>query len=218
MLYRTWCRLRKNILDSWQLNLPNTMGYDRARPGATALHVALERLLRQESNKTLGKHGITVLLDMSTFYDTIDLTKLQQVAQALDYPPIALEFAMQVYTGPKAVLADTELSHWFHVSRGVAAGCPQAPLLAKAFLQPILSPFQIKRPELHLNGWVDDIGFDGSHRNPDTLANQIVTAWHELSQQLREARRKTAFMVTDRATHRALEKRLGPDDPPIHRS
>ena len=149
---------------------------------------------------------------MSTFYDTIDLTKLQQVAQALEYPPIALEFATQVYTGPKAVLADAELSHWFHVSRGVAAGCPQAPLLAKAFLQPILSPFQTKRPELHLSGWVDDIGFDGSHHNPDTLANQIVTAWHELSQQLREAglkvnNHKTAFIVADRATHRALEKR-----------
>ena len=47
-----------------------------------------------------------------------------------------------------------------------------------------------------------------------------MTAWHELSQQLREAgpkvnNHKTAFIVTDRATHRALEKLLGPDDPPI---
>ena len=64
---------------------------------------------------------------MSTFYDTIDLKNLQQMAQALDYPPIALEFAMQVYTGPKAVLADAELSHWFHVSRGVAAFLGKAP-------------------------------------------------------------------------------------------
>lgn len=27
---------------------------------------------------------------------------------------------MQVYTGPKAVLADAELSHWFHVTKGMA--------------------------------------------------------------------------------------------------
>ena len=223
VLYRTWCRLRKSMLDSWQLNLPPSMDYDRARPGATALHVALERLLRQESNKTLAQHGITVLLDMSTFYDTIDLQKLQSVAQALDYPSLALEFAMQVYTGPKAVLADAELSHWFHVTHGVAAGCPQAPLLAKAFLQPILSPFQAKHPDLHLNGWVDDIGFDGSHHNPDTLATRIhciVKAWHELRLQLTEAglkvnNHKTAFIVTDKATHKALAKLLGPEDPPI---
>ena len=220
VLYRTWCRLRKGMLDTWQLNLPPSMDYDRARPGATALHVALERLLRQESNKTLALHGITVLLDMSTFYDTIDLQKLQTVAQALEYPPLALEFAMQVYTGPKAVLADAELSHWFHVTHGVAAGCPQAPLLAKAFLQPILSPFQAQHPDLHLNGWVDDIGFDGKHHNPDILATRIVHAWQELRQALSTAglkvnNHKTAFIVTDKATHRALAKLLGPDDPPI---
>ena len=219
VLYRTWCRLRKPILDTWQLELPSTMDYDRARPGATALHVALERLLRQESNKTLGKHGVTILLDMSTFYDTIDLNTLQQVAQSLNSCPGPRVRHAGLHR-TKAVIADAELSHWFHVTKGMAAGCPQAPLLAKAYLQPILSPFQAKRPELHLNGWVDDIGFDGSHHNADTLAQNMVTAWHELSTQLREVglkvnNQKTAFIVTDRATQKALEKRLGPDDPPI---
>ena len=77
VLYRVWCRMRKPILDAWQQSLPPSMDYDRARPGATALHVALERLLRQETAKSLEKHGITVLLDMSTFYDTLDLQQLQ---------------------------------------------------------------------------------------------------------------------------------------------
>ena len=112
----------------------------------------------------------TVLLDMSTFYDTIDLQLLQQTAQDLSYPPLALEFAMQVYTGPKAILAEAELSIWFHVTRGVAASCPQAPLLAKTFLQPILTTFQNNYQDFHLNGWVDDIGFDGSHDAPSTPA------------------------------------------------
>ena len=60
------------------------MDYDRARPGATTLHVALERLLRQEANRTTGRHGVTVLMDMRIFYGTIDLTKLQQQALALE--------------------------------------------------------------------------------------------------------------------------------------
>ena len=64
VLYRTWCRLRKGLMDEWHNSLPKEMDYDRARPGATALYVALERLLRQESNKALDIHGITVLLDM----------------------------------------------------------------------------------------------------------------------------------------------------------
>ena len=87
----------------------------------------------------------------------------------------------------------------------MAAGCPQAPLLAKTFLQPILSPFQQQHSGLHLNGWVDDIGFDGSHNDPQVLAQNIMKAWQDLSHQLQEAGlkvndQKTAFIVTDKAT------------------
>lgn len=46
-LWRTWCRLRKPLLDQWQKTLPTAMDRDRARPGANVLHVALENLLRQ---------------------------------------------------------------------------------------------------------------------------------------------------------------------------
>ena len=220
VLYRVWCRIRKPLLDEWQRTLPPTMDYDRARPGATALHVALERLLRQETAKSLERHGVTVLLDMSTFYDTLDLQKLQQTAQDLNYPPLALEFAMQVYTGHKAILAEGELSPWFHVTTGVAAGCPQAPLLAKTFLQPILTSFQQTYPDLRLNGWVDDIGFDGSHTNAQHLAQRTIQAWHQLRDNLTEAglvvnSHKTAFIVTDKHIHRELSKLLGPQDPPI---
>ena len=220
VLYRVWCKMRKPLMDAWQNNLPQAMNYDRARPGATALHVALERLLRQETTKSLGNHGITVLLDMSTFYDTLDLQRLQQTAQDLDYPPLALEFAMQVYTGHKAILAEGELSPWFHATTGVAAGCPQAPLLAKTFLQPILTSFQQEFPELHLNGWVDDTGFDGNHKDPIQLAQRTIQAWKHLRTDLTAAgllvnSHKTAFIVTDKVIHKELAKLLGPDDPPI---
>ena len=134
--------------------------------------------------------GVTVLLDMSTFYDTLDLQRLQQTAQDLDYPPLGLEFAMQVYTGHKAILAEGELSPWFHATTGVAAGCPQAPLLAKTFLQPILTSFQQAFPDLHLNGWVDDIGFDGNHTDPVHLAQRTIQAWQHLRADLTTAGRK----------------------------
>ena len=72
-LYRLWCRLRKPILDAWQEALPDFMNHDRARPGANVLHVALERLLRQEVHRANQRHGVTVLMDLSTFYDAIQL-------------------------------------------------------------------------------------------------------------------------------------------------
>ena len=87
ILYRVWCRLRKPLLDQWQRALPASMDHDRARPGAQVLQVALERLLRQEVHRANHQHGITCLMDMSTFYDTINLTRLQQEALQLAYPP-----------------------------------------------------------------------------------------------------------------------------------
>ena len=83
LLYRVWCRLRKPLLDAWQKHLPPAMNHDRARPGATVLYVALERLLRQEVHRANGRHGVTCLMDMSTFYDTINLQQLQTEALKL---------------------------------------------------------------------------------------------------------------------------------------
>ena len=153
--YRVWCRLRKLLLDQWQHNLPDTMNHDRARPGANILEVALERLLRQEVHKATGQHGVTVLMDMSTFYDTIHLTRLQEEALQLQYPPLMLEMAMQVYTGPKSIVAEQEMTPFFFVNNGVPAGCPQAPLLAKAILAPALTPWKAQHPKVHLSSWVD---------------------------------------------------------------
>ena len=74
VLWRVWCRLRKPLLDDWQRSLPADMDHDRARPGACVLHVALERLLRQKVHRARHKSGLTVLMDMSTFYDTTSST------------------------------------------------------------------------------------------------------------------------------------------------
>ena len=159
-LWRTSCRLRKPLLDQWQRTLPKDMGHDRARPGANVLYVALERLMRQEVHRARGFHGVTVLMDMSTFYDTIQLDRLQQEAIKLDYPPLLLELAMQLYTGPKAISAEQEFTPFFRVDRGIPAGCPQAPLLAKAVLAPALVPWKQEHKQIHLSSWVDDIGYD----------------------------------------------------------
>lgn len=71
----------------------------------------MERLLRQEVHRARQRYGVTVLMDMSTFYDTIQLNKLQDEAVKLAYPPLLLELAMQLYTGPKAILAEQEMTH-----------------------------------------------------------------------------------------------------------
>ena len=62
--------------------------------------------------------------------------------------------------GPKAIQAEAELSEFFFAQKGVGAGCPQAPLLAKAYLAPALVPWVEHHPHMHLSGWVDNVGYD----------------------------------------------------------
>ena len=188
------------------------MNHDRARPGANVLHVALERLLRQE-----------VQIDaesLSTFYDTIQLQSLQDQAMAINYPPLMLELAMQMYTGPKAIVAEQEMTPFFHVDQGVPAGCPQAPLLAKAILTPALAPWHAQHQHIHLSSWVDDIGYDTAGSTPQGVAQQAVGAYRDLHHRLTElgmkvSAKKTAFIGTDKHVNRALKDLLTEDEPPL---
>ena len=171
VLYRVWCRLRKPLLDEWQRNLPPHMNHDRARPGANVLQVALERLLRQEVYRANGQHGVTVLMDMSTFYHH-PAGPPPRAGTGTPVPTNHAGDGNAVYTGPKAIVAEQEMTPFFHVTKGVPAGCPQAPLLAKAVLAPALTPWQEQRKHIHLSSWVDDVGYDTAGKHPQQVPNR----------------------------------------------
>ena len=196
------------LLATWQVEAHPPRTHLWAPWGTCVLHVALERLLRQEVHKARRKSGVTVLMDMSTFYDTIQLNKLQEEAVKLDYPPLLLELAMQLYTGPKAILAEQEMTPFFHVDHGVPAGCPQAPLLAKVVLAPALIPWKQQHPQINLSSWVGDVGFDMEGSTPLQVAQQAVEAYRDLHSRLtalglKVNPKKTAFIATDKATDHA---------------
>ena len=155
-------------------------------------------------------------MDMSTFYDTIPLDRLQQEAIKLNYPPLHLELAMQLYTGPKAINAEQEFTPFFRVDRGIPAGCPQAPLLAKAVLAPALVPWKEEHPKIHLSSWVDDIGFDTHGSNPLQVAKRAVAAYRDLRAKLQQlGLRVNAKKTTDKATDRELKALLQPHEPQV---
>ena len=83
---------------------------------------------------------------------------------------------MQLYTGPKAMPAEQEMTPFFHVEHGVCAGCPQAPLLAKVVLPPALIPWKQQHPAIQVCSWVDDVGFDLEGSTPLQVAQQAVEA------------------------------------------
>ena len=111
------------------------------------------------------------------------------------------------------------MTPFFHVDKGVLAGCPQAPLLAKAVLTPALAPWHEQHKRIHLSSWVDDIGFDTAGNSPQLVAQQAVEAYRDLHHRLttlglKVSPKKTAFIATDKHTNHALKEILTEEEPP----
>ena len=75
-LYRLWCRVRSDQTKRWASNIQQEYPWERAVPGTECLQVALKRSFMTEYHAAHNRTVISVLLDMSDFYDRIDLVKL----------------------------------------------------------------------------------------------------------------------------------------------
>lgn len=140
-------------------------------------------------------------MDMSAFYDTIQLSKLEEEALKLSYTHLCcLNLPCSSIAGPKTIMAEQELTPFFRIDKGVPAGCPQAPLLAKAVLAPALIPWKEKLGQVHLSSWVDEVGFDTAGQSPLQVAQEAVEAYRDLRTKLvdlglRVNPKKTAFII-----------------------
>ena len=130
-LYRLWCRIRAGPTRQWQQQIQDTYVWERAVPGTECLQVALKRAFMTEHHHALKRTVISVLLDMSNFYDRISLEKLSQRWLDSDYPATHAALAMQIYCGPRILEAEGEASKPLWATHGILAGDPQAPWLQR---------------------------------------------------------------------------------------
>lgn len=72
MLYRLWCRLRGHLVTAWLSDDRAVAHWDKAVKGSSSLHVALLRMAKSEVAKRLRLCQVSVLLDLSNFYDLVD--------------------------------------------------------------------------------------------------------------------------------------------------
>ena len=68
-LYRSYIRLRWDLIAEWQVTYSQRAVWDKALPNSQVLDVALGRLMRGESTKLAKSHMITLFLDLENFYD-----------------------------------------------------------------------------------------------------------------------------------------------------
>ena len=177
ILYRTWVRLRWDLVSTWQAGYATTATYDKAVPGSCCLDVAVGRLLRNEVAKTNGVHVVSLFVDLESFFDTIQFQQLIMAATALQYPPLILKMALEVYMGARYLVADGVLSAGIRATNGVQAGCPAAPSLAKVALHPVIEKIQRRRDVANVDCWLDDVSIDIQHKSFKHVADSAIRVY-----------------------------------------
>ena len=73
-------------------------------------------------------------LDITAYFDSIQLPVLKRALQHLRFPPVVLAVLLDFYTGAERVfsMAGVHTSCWAAVDCGIAQGCPLSPVLASA--------------------------------------------------------------------------------------
>ena len=155
-----------------------------------------------EHNSAMQKTVVSVLMDMSNFYDRINLEKLAQRWLDSDYPPVHAALALQVYAGGRILEAEGEASKQIWAQNGILAGDPQAPLAAKIYLQPALKNFHKKFPQLHTDLWG-------------------IAAYNHITKLLQEddlviSAKKTGFVVSNAKAKALLQQQRPPEGPGVH--
>ena len=221
ILYRTWVRLRWDLVSTWQAGYATTATYDKAVPGSCCLDVAVGRLLRNEVAKTNGVHVVSLFVDLESFFDTIQFRQLIMAATALQYPPLILKMALEVYMGARYLVADGVLSAGIRATNGVQAGCPAAPSLAKVALHPVIEKIQRRRDVANVDCWLDDVSIDIQHKSFKHVADSAIRVYRSLKDGMDAngftiSSKKTGFVASSTQASKHLRELLLPHEPQVY--
>ena len=221
VLYRTWCKLRWDKLKHWQCSVGHRLPWERSMPGTQVMHVALMRLLKCEVSRAVNRHVISLLIDLQCFYDSVDLASLLELWEPLDFPAVQMNFLYEVYSGPRLLQAEQVTSSPVHCKKGILAGCPMAPLVAKLVLAPVIDRFVRVHPQASVDVWVDDISVDFTGSDATALCREALVGYEELKQGLVEAgltlsASKTGFLTSSNECKRNLNLARSEGQPRAH--
>ena len=125
---------------------------------AACLSVSVQRVFSAEVGRATGQHRVTLFLDLTTFFETVDHERLAATADEVQFPATLLNIALQVYRGARVLDAASSQSPPPYPTQGVVAGCPIAPCLFQLALhKPCLEAYNSSLAEKMTYGWMTSV-------------------------------------------------------------
>ncbi len=212
---------RWHLAEDWLETHLHRFWWDSAVPGKCTLDVSLKRLMSFENAKAGGEHRITLFLDLSTFYEAVDLEALVHTATQLQFPPLLLHSALRSYLGARVLTCEEAVSPPLYARRGLLAGCPLAPMLSKlALFAPLSGVLNSNKSVEGADVWIDDISVDTQDKSAGRAAKHARLLLSRLTQALKTeghtvSNSKTFFIASSAVAAKALQQILEKGDPEV---
>lgn len=65
---------------------------------------------------------VSLLVDLQCFYDSVELERLLELWEPLNFPPGFMNFTYEAYTGPRLLQGEQQTSKPVHCARVMLAG------------------------------------------------------------------------------------------------
>ncbi|CAE7311654.1 unnamed protein product [Symbiodinium sp. CCMP2592] len=217
-LWRLWARARWQDVSAWTSAYAPAHPWDRAVPGQASLDTALARLVRSEHSKLEKTHIVSLFLDLRGFFDSVSYERLLLQGLAHSFPPLHLWFALQVYQGPRCLVADSIAATPLFPGRGVPQGCPLAPSLSKLTMSEPLQKVSSLPFVTNTDLWLDDVSLDVVGSDPVEVASSALQAYRVLHaslglEGLEVETTKTKFVAGTVRARAALQQLRRPGEP-----
>ena len=136
--YRLLMAIMKGEVREWDVD--KGIKGDSALPGRSPSDGTAWRFLDMEQAVLRGKLVVQMLWDMTKFFDSIDIPKLIERCEKLDFPRDQLCLGMQVHRAPRVLRAAGSCGKVIPTTGvDILAGCTLSTSLSRGFLRPAVA-------------------------------------------------------------------------------
>ena len=172
--------LEKIILPYITDNLPNVQhqhGFKTRHSTMTALHQLTHHISEGFNKKQPPHRTVTIALDMSKAFDTVNHYTLAAKLLNTNIPPLIIKFIFNYIRGRKAY---TQLYNSQSFTKQFKTGVPQGGVLSPTLFNIYTSDIPTPPQDVHLTTYADDITIYASHSNYRTAEQRLQPFLHDI--------------------------------------
>ena len=154
-LERLWAKARSDLMDQWQWD--NRRDYFACAKGSGASDVVWNQAVKAEANVANSGSSASVLMDLKSFFDTIDLDLLLERCVDTHFPMVFAQMATAAYKAPRSVSVRRTVAAPVNATRGILAGHVFALALVQVYYLPVMDAFWARHLDVDIDVYVDDL-------------------------------------------------------------